>query len=47
MKKTRRTFSPEFRLESAQLVVAHNDGVPPAMAEQQYWNAQKTVAKMT
>ena len=26
---------------------AHNDGLPPAMAEQQYWDAQKTVAKMT
>jgi putative transposase len=26
---------------------AHNDGLPPVMAEQQYWNAQKTVAKMT
>jgi putative transposase len=26
---------------------AHNDGLPPVMAEQQYWNAQKTVAKIT
>jgi len=26
---------------------AHNDGLPPVMAEQQHWNAQKAVAKMT
>ena len=26
---------------------AHNNGLPPVAAEQQYWNAQKTVAKMT
>lgn len=25
----------------------HNDGLPPVVAEQQYWNTQKTVAKMT
>ena len=26
---------------------AHNDGLPPVTAEQRYWNAQKTLAKMT
>ncbi|VAW79563.1 Transposase InsO for insertion sequence element IS911 [hydrothermal vent metagenome] len=26
---------------------AHNDGLPPVVAEQKYWNAQKTVAKIT
>lgn len=26
---------------------AHNDGLQPVMAEQQYWDAQKTVATMT
>ena len=26
---------------------AHNDGLPPVLAEQQYWNTQKIVAKMT
>jgi putative transposase len=26
---------------------AHNDGLPPVVAEQQYWNTQKTVAKIT
>ncbi|MBT3017500.1 MAG: integrase core domain-containing protein [Candidatus Thiodiazotropha sp. (ex Clathrolucina costata)] len=26
---------------------AHNDGLAPRVVEQQYWNAQKTVAKNT
>ncbi len=26
---------------------AHNDGCAPNVAEMQYWNAHKTVAKMT
>lgn len=25
----------------------HNDGLPSVVTEQQYWNTQKTVAKMT